>query len=149
VNTYWSPNDIASMGGFSLALTLVNIACIWVFAALMFWVKEVAPLPNKSELWTTLVPEARKFNVAVLRGKIKSDALEQEIKSMEASRGAENPKIGKGGLRTQRPPGFVAYGTQNRAELRRKTNANRIFQNLVSVFSDPQDDEEARGGMVV
>jgi hypothetical protein len=46
-NTRVSPLQVAGMGGISAALTIVNIVCIWVFAALMFYVKEVAPLPNK------------------------------------------------------------------------------------------------------
>jgi len=46
-NIYYSPAAYESMGGISLALTIVNITCIWIFGSLTFLLKEVAPLPNK------------------------------------------------------------------------------------------------------
>lgn len=43
----YPPLAVANMAGISLALFGVNILCIWVFGALTFLLKEVAPLPNK------------------------------------------------------------------------------------------------------
>ena len=61
--TQFNSADIAAMGGYSFLLTIVNIACIWIFASATFFLKEIAPFPNKSEFWSKMVPETRKYNV--------------------------------------------------------------------------------------
>lgn len=43
--------DYVQMGGFSFALTMVNIACILVTGIFMFWFKEAAPYQGKSPLF--------------------------------------------------------------------------------------------------
>jgi len=54
--------QIANMGGYSLALTVVNIVCIWFMASLTFLLKEVAPWPGKNTFWKEYVPATRRFN---------------------------------------------------------------------------------------
>lgn len=44
--------DYVTTGGISLALTIVNIICIWVSGVFTFWLKEVTPISNKNAFWT-------------------------------------------------------------------------------------------------
>ena len=44
-------SDYWFMGGVSFALTLVNIACIWIAGTFTFWLKQVVPLQEKNAFW--------------------------------------------------------------------------------------------------
>ncbi|MES1910164.1 MAG: hypothetical protein MHM6MM_002811 [Cercozoa sp. M6MM] len=45
--------DWLETGGYSAALTGINIILIYFAAIMTFYIKEVAPVPNKSEFWKT------------------------------------------------------------------------------------------------
>jgi uncharacterized hydrophobic protein (TIGR00271 family) len=53
---------LVDLGGYSLALALVNIACIIVSATGMFWIKEVAPIAGKSLLFAGASQAIRSIN---------------------------------------------------------------------------------------
>lgn len=152
-NTANSPSHVAAMGGISAALTMVNIACIWIFAALMFYLKEVAPLPNKSELWTSLVPKARQFNMAVNRGEIKQDEIAKEV-DRQREQAKVRPHlerqvpIGRGGLQTE------AIGTAGGAFVFPTTNVRgskkSVFRELAELFDfQKQQQQEDDEGLMV
>jgi len=44
--------DYVRTGGISLALTMVNILCIWLAGTLTFKLKEVAPISRKNAFWS-------------------------------------------------------------------------------------------------
>ena len=54
--------DFAKIGGISLALTLVNILCIWIAGLIMFEIKEVAPTQSKNAFWAKDIKVARELN---------------------------------------------------------------------------------------
>ena len=71
VGPSWSSSHVdtahfAEIGGYSLALTAINVLLIYVSALAMFKFKEVAPIPGKSEFWATDVAAAREFNEETL-----------------------------------------------------------------------------------
>lgn len=51
--------DYALTGIIYLALTFVNILCIWVSGIFTFWLKEVTPVSNKNAFWTRDVKNYR------------------------------------------------------------------------------------------
>lgn len=57
-----SPQSYADMGGVSLALTLVNIGAIYMSGLIMFKLKEVAPLQNKTAFWQKDIQISRRIN---------------------------------------------------------------------------------------
>jgi len=67
-----NPYDFNVIAGISFALTMLNIVCIWVFAILMFYIKEVAPTRSKTAFWSQDIKVAR----AVQKGSKSSMNLE-------------------------------------------------------------------------
>lgn len=51
--------DYVTTGGISIALTFVNILCIWIAGTSTFWLKEVAPVSRKNAFWTRDVKNYR------------------------------------------------------------------------------------------
>jgi hypothetical protein len=103
---------IGLMGFVSLLLTVVNIVCIWVFGSGMFYFKEIAPLPNKSQLWSYLVPKAREYNNAVNNGLLSPKKLEKELKeALEEKRKRQDPPV----YGPVNQPQARAIGLQSRA----------------------------------
>lgn len=72
VDANGDPYNFNFMAGTSFALTMLNIICIWVFAILMFYVKEVAPTRSKTAFWSQDIKVAR----AVQKGSKSSMNLE-------------------------------------------------------------------------
>lgn len=63
--------DYFGQGIISLLLTIVNILFIFLAAILMFKIKEVAPIPNKTDFW--------KYYVSDVRRKNKSDEVVENV----------------------------------------------------------------------
>jgi hypothetical protein len=63
-DSYFTPNSFLEMGGISLALTLVNITSIYMSALILFRVKEVAPIQNKTAFWQKDIQISREINNA-------------------------------------------------------------------------------------
>lgn len=61
-------NDFARIGAISFALTVINIACIWVAGIVMFEIKEVAPIASKGAFWERDIKTARQMNKKSKRG---------------------------------------------------------------------------------
>ena len=62
---YTTPSSFVHMGGISLALTIVNIGAIYVSGLVMFKVKEVAPIKNKTAFWQRDIKVSRRINTAM------------------------------------------------------------------------------------
>ena len=69
-------SKMCEFGLVSFLLTIVNIICIYFSAIGMFKIKEVAPIPNKAELWKSFIPEVKKQKT------IKNDAEGQKLQRM-------------------------------------------------------------------
>ncbi|KNC76197.1 hypothetical protein SARC_11291 [Sphaeroforma arctica JP610] len=54
-----SAHDLAVAGTYSFLLTIVNIICIYLMGLLMFKIKEVAPIPGKTDFWKSAVHAQR------------------------------------------------------------------------------------------
>jgi hypothetical protein len=85
----------SQIGGISLALTVVNIVCIWISGIAMFALKEVAPVKSKSAFWTNDIKVARaikkgdkKIDLDVIKMGLE-DALAKEDQML---RGQETPQ---------------------------------------------------------
>jgi len=97
--------DLLNGAGWSMLLTIANIACIWVAGIGMFKVKEVAPLENKSDFWATHVPNARAYNTRafkrddpeatrirdMLRQHVHNAAHEGSLRAIGATKPVSNP----------------------------------------------------------
>ena len=57
--------ELVEMSAWSLMLTTGNIICIWIAGVIMFRIKEVSPIPEKSEFWDVHVGNVRKYNMAL------------------------------------------------------------------------------------
>lgn len=60
--------DFAIIGAISLALTILNIVCIWVSGIVMFEIKEVAPAKEKNAFWAKDIKIARELNTEAKAG---------------------------------------------------------------------------------
>ncbi|GBG31019.1 Ankyrin repeat domain-containing protein 17 [Hondaea fermentalgiana] len=60
-------SDLSRGALYSLLLTLSNILCIWVSGVIMFRIKEITPVGQRSNFWKEYVPKARQFNVTLTR----------------------------------------------------------------------------------
>ncbi|GBG29488.1 Hypothetical Protein FCC1311_057092 [Hondaea fermentalgiana] len=81
-NTDWEAvtmHTILAGAGWSLLLTLANIACIWVAGILMFKLKEVVPLDHKSAFWTDDVPNTRAYNGVLRRNDPEATELRKRV----------------------------------------------------------------------
>lgn len=133
------------MGWISLALTLVNIACIWAAAAGTFYFKEVAPLPGKAELWQKTVPGARKFNVALRKGDLKREVLREEInrrfhiskrnlqESNSSIRGGPSEDPSKSSVRKRRNPVIRLNNPSQRVD------PDNLLGALAELFEEDED----------
>ena len=81
-------NYFFELGAISFALTVLNIACIWVSGIVMFEIKEVAPTQQKNAFWARDIKTARKLNeekrqvdVGVLRRGVTSALSKKRGKS--------------------------------------------------------------------
>jgi len=64
----------------SLLLTLANIVCIWISGILMFRVKEVAPLSDKTDFWAKHVPETRYYHNVIRKHDPEATELRKEVR---------------------------------------------------------------------
>lgn len=64
---YTTPTSFVNMGGISLALTIVNIGAIYVSGLMMFRIKEVVPIKNKTAFWQRDIQVSRRINTALHR----------------------------------------------------------------------------------
>eukprot|EP00123_Amoebidium_parasiticum_P000861 comp11769_c0_seq1/m.6369 comp11769_c0_seq1/g.6369 ORF comp11769_c0_seq1/g.6369 comp11769_c0_seq1/m.6369 type:complete len:524 (-) comp11769_c0_seq1:13-1584(-) len=55
-------SELFQQGGWSFFLTVVNIICIFFSGIAIFKIKEIAPIPGKTEFWKTEVKAAREYN---------------------------------------------------------------------------------------
>jgi hypothetical protein len=62
---YTTPGSFVNMGGISLALTIVNIGAIYVSGLVMFRIKEVVPIKNKTAFWQRDIQVSRRINTAI------------------------------------------------------------------------------------
>lgn len=60
------------VGSISFGLTLTNIVCIWLAGVFTFWLKEVAPIQQKSAFWARDLKIARQKPKEPGTGKIKA-----------------------------------------------------------------------------
>jgi uncharacterized hydrophobic protein (TIGR00271 family) len=60
--TQGNSSELLRLGLISLLLTILNIVCIFITAVAVFKIKEVAPIPNKTDFWKYAIPEARVLN---------------------------------------------------------------------------------------
>eukprot|EP01134_Creolimax_fragrantissima_P002258 CFRG2258T1 len=54
--------EMAQKGAWSFLLTVINILCIYLMGLLMFKIKEVAPIPGKTDFWKSAVQAQRTAN---------------------------------------------------------------------------------------
>jgi hypothetical protein len=128
-SAFFSEIAFGMMGFISFLLTLVNITCIVVFASLTFYFKEVAPLPNKSELWSSILPQARRFNQAAAKGEHTLSSLHEDL-GEELSHA---PLIGQGGLQTR---AIGETGFSQRFRFKKNDSMSRLF------FETDESEEE-------
>lgn len=64
---YTTPSSFVNMGGVSLALTVINIGAIYVSGLVMFRIKEVVPIKNKTAFWQRDIKVSRRINTAIHR----------------------------------------------------------------------------------
>ena len=103
---YTTPSSFVHMGGISLALTIVNIGAIYVSGLVMFKVKEVAPIKNKTAFWQRDIKVSRRINTAIHKhqdyrlgiGRAQSIAILKD----EITQGALNPDMRQELLRLRR-----------------------------------------------
>lgn len=80
------PVDSAAMfeqGAVSLAITILNIICIYFASVLIFRIKEVVPMHDKSKLWRTFIPEVRRQNQSK-SGSSRQFKIDQILKESDA-----------------------------------------------------------------
>ena len=112
----------------------------------MFYLKEVAPLPGKSDLWSTFVPKAREFNVAVNKGEIKEDALKEEIKRRaSAKRNKPRRLVRENAMQTNRRGLQFDGSTGGFIFGKRDDNKVKLVKELGVLFGDDDETE----GLVV
>jgi uncharacterized hydrophobic protein (TIGR00271 family) len=73
--------EILTLAGVSMLLTIENIVCIYFAGLFMFWVKEVAPIQNKSSFWSEDIIRSRKFH--------------DEISALKTTKGDEAVNLAK------------------------------------------------------
>ncbi len=73
-----TPGEFAVLGGYSFALTIINIILVWMFALLVFYIKEAAPIRGKSFLFQTVTRQLRHMperpTDMVMRRKLQNEA---------------------------------------------------------------------------
>ena len=93
-DTQLSPGDFAVLGGYSFALTIINIILVWMFALLVFYIKEAAPIRGKSFLFQTVTRQLRHMperpTDMVMRRKLQNES------QFEEGKGAH--PVGRGGF---------------------------------------------------
>ena len=61
-------SELMIIGTLSLTLTLINILCVYLAALGMFKIKEIAPIPGKTQFWKRDVGAAREANKTLKHG---------------------------------------------------------------------------------
>lgn len=118
-----SPELFAQLGGISFLLALINIFIIYVLAIGMFKLKEVAPIPGKSDFWKQDLQNTRAY-IDTVQGNAANDLakairglssehrqiLEERVNNNLTVAGLNNPQFSD--LRGQQLPKFgtVQYG---------------------------------------
>jgi hypothetical protein len=132
-----SQEDFWKIGGISLALTVVNIVCIWVSGILMFAIKEVAPSKSKSAFWARDIKVARaiqkgsqEVNLDVIKAGLQ-DALERDRRARTGGGAANNGAPDGGTSITSR---FMRRRNQRQASI--KGGSNFTF----NLATNPVDD---------
>ena len=84
---FYTTSELVQMAFISLALTVVNIACIWVAATMMFYVKNIAPLPMslKNQKYTLQGMSMTKFTSMMADTSTNVWKREEELKRFFAS----------------------------------------------------------------
>lgn len=119
--------EIAELGIGSFVLTVLNIFVIVVTAAIMFRIKEVVPIPGKSEFWDHFVPE--------LKREVKKHDEKETLRHVEEIHRTKvptfyvNPSFHRDYSMSWRP--FVSTETQNS-----KSNYNESSQVQDSNFKE-------------
>ncbi|KNC84671.1 hypothetical protein SARC_03105, partial [Sphaeroforma arctica JP610] len=72
--------EMALLGAWSFLLTVINIVCIYLMGLLMFKIKEVAPIPGKTDFWKSAVQAQRSANETV-KGEAAED-LARDFRAM-------------------------------------------------------------------
>jgi uncharacterized hydrophobic protein (TIGR00271 family) len=78
------------LGGYSFALTILNIVCIYIFAFVMYKVKEISPIRGRTQFWNHL-RVARRYH-DVLKGTEATNLREDIRKYMDDQVRSQLPK---------------------------------------------------------
>jgi len=77
-DTSITPQEFAVLGAYSFLLTIINIILVWIFALLVFYIKEAAPIRGKSFLFQTVTRQLRHMperpTDMVMRRKLQNEA---------------------------------------------------------------------------
>ena len=125
--THYESHALIEMSAWSLLLTTGNIICIWIAGVIMFKIKEVSPIPDKSEFWDVHVGNVRKYN----------DALNKEKGEELAKRFRDAMRL----MGHEKQP-HVTLNTLSATNSRRRKPFNTILN--PNMFVDPN--EEVPGG---
>jgi len=114
--------NYALTGTLSFCLTLLNIFCIWLGGCTMFYIKEVAPIPNKNTFWERDVKLARsglssRPDASVIGRGI---AAALELRNNEARNGMLHKQKGERDIRGD-----------DRAEARRRSLADNAIEDAL------------------
>jgi len=145
--------DLAKIGGISLALTVINIFCIWISGLVMFEIKEVAPSQSKNAFWAKDIKVARELNqerdlppvdVSVIRKGLKSalnrTPSEQPVNKVKFQPYRRSVKAAMDSNATRNFNLASAFALQNRP----KENQSRFFFGWGAAEEDEAGgDEEA------
>ena len=113
-------SDFWLIGAISLALTIVNILCIWISGIFLFWLKEVVPTKSKSTFWTNDIQVAR----AIKKGNKKIDLDVIKIGLEDAL--AKEDQI----LKSQKPPSDSPTSGDRQAHIRKKNTLQRMKKKI-------------------
>ena len=119
-------SDFWVIGAISLALTIVNILCIWISGILMFWLKEVAPTKSKSAFWSNDIKVAR----AIKKGNKKIDLDVIKLGLEDAL--AKEDQI----LKSQQPPSDGSTSGDPQADIRKKKTLRRVKKKIQGTYTN-------------
>ena len=121
-------SELVVMGAWSLLLTTANIFCIWIAGVIMFRVKEVTPIPDKSDFWDVHIPNVRKQNRVIRKGD--DNAIAKRVKDML--------RLVNGGNAGGEASQHMDLSTLSASKPRRTSIKSILNPNL---FTDPSNDE--------
>ncbi|CAK9005037.1 Uncharacterized protein MJ0678 [Durusdinium trenchii] len=73
--------EVLNAAGWSLLITVANIVCIWMSGILMFKIKEVSPIEDKSDFWTKHVPNIRRYNTVLMKKGTQAKDLKRALRA--------------------------------------------------------------------